>query len=87
MLDFKSLRERLHGDEAPVLELGEAPAGLPPAVILAAGFVAGMGAGLLLGLLIAPRSGAETRLALRSQFGPGEGDPVADEVDTVLGVG
>lgn len=88
MWDFKAMRGRAQDDVDALLEAADdASSGLSAGVLLATGFAAGVGAGLLLGLLLAPRSGAETRQALRDQFSPGGDDPVADEVEHVLGVG
>lgn len=87
MLDFKALRNRMSGDADSLLDEGDASSGPSAGLLIATGFAAGVGAGLLLGLLIAPRSGSETRQALRHQFQSEEGDLGADEVDRVLGVG
>jgi hypothetical protein len=88
MLDIKALRglgqdslsELLHRDE---------DRGMRTAATVVSAFAAGVGIGLVLGVLMAPRSGSETRHQIRERLrrGEGGGEDQADAADRVLGVG
>lgn len=84
-MSFKGLQGLWADDEPEVLETLSSP-GADPALLVAVGVVAGLGVGLALGMLLAPRSGAETRHALGTKLG-GHREVEPDEVDSVLGVG
>lgn len=84
-MSFKGLQGLWADDEQDALEALATPT-TDPALLVAVGVVAGLGVGLALGMLLAPRSGAETRHALGTRLG-GHRDAEPDEVDSVLGVG
>lgn len=88
MLDIKALRG-LGRDSLSELLHTEEERGMRTAATVATAFAAGVGIGLVLGVLLAPRSGTETRQQLRERLRRGEGsdDEQADAADRVLGVG
>ena len=88
MLDIKALRG-LGRDSLSELLHTEEERGMRTVATVATAFAAGVGIGLVLGVLLAPRSGTETRQQLRERLRRGEGsdDEQADAADHVLGVG
>ncbi|HLT30697.1 MAG TPA: hypothetical protein VK013_11690 [Myxococcaceae bacterium] len=84
-MSFKRLQGLWADDEPEMLEALSTPQ-TDPALLVAVGVVAGLGVGLALGMLLAPRSGAETRHALGTKLS-GHRETEPDEVDSVLGVG